>query len=107
MKRFAELLHDRHGAAAVEFALVAPLLLTMVVGTVERARRAWGTAATRDVTARAARCIAVTPLRCGTRAQISTAMAADAPMIAGAVRLPDKRLPAEFESRRSAAFQRY
>jgi hypothetical protein len=47
----------RRGAAALEFALVAPLLLTMLAGTVEMARWGWGAAALRSAAAEGARCV--------------------------------------------------
>jgi hypothetical protein len=51
------LLGCRRGAAALEFALVAPLLLTMLAGTVEMARWGWGAAALRSAAADGARCV--------------------------------------------------
>ena len=51
------LLQSRRGAAALEFALVAPLLLTMLAGTVEMARWGWGAAALRSAAAEGARCV--------------------------------------------------
>jgi Flp pilus assembly protein TadG len=73
----------RRGATALEFALVAPLFLALSFGTVELAHWAWGAAAVRDLAARAARCISVTPSRCTTAAATTAAMHADAPHIAG------------------------
>jgi hypothetical protein len=73
----------RRGAAALEFALVAPLFLALSFGTIELAHWAWGAAALRDVAARAARCIAVSPSRCGSAAATIAAMHADAPRLAG------------------------
>jgi hypothetical protein len=55
----------RAGTAALEFALVAPLFVTIVAGTVEVARWGWGAAALRDAAAGGARCLRVTPERCG------------------------------------------
>ncbi|MBC7504641.1 MAG: pilus assembly protein [Sandarakinorhabdus sp.] len=72
---------DRCGAAALEFALVAPIFLALVIGTVETARWAWGAAATRDLAARAARCINVTPDLCGTTAATQKHLAQSAPII--------------------------
>lgn len=54
----------RGGAAAIEFALIAPLFLALVCGTIELSRWAWGAAEVRDRAARAARCIAVTGAAC-------------------------------------------
>jgi Flp pilus assembly pilin Flp len=78
---------DRRGAAAVEFALVAPLFLSLLIGTAELSRWAWGAAATRDLAARAARCIAVTPWLCGSAAATDKAMVAAVPLISGATAL--------------------
>ncbi len=46
----------RRGTAAVEFALVAPVLVAILVGLVELAAWNWGAAETRDLAARAALC---------------------------------------------------
>jgi Flp pilus assembly pilin Flp len=81
------LIINRQGAAMLEFALIAPLFLTIVCGTVELSRWAWGAAATRDLAARAARCIAVTPTRCGSIGAVHSAMADDAPLITQATSL--------------------
>ena len=78
---------DRRGAAAVEFALVAPLFLSLLIGTAELSRWAWGAAATRDLAARAARCIAVTPWLCGSAPATDKAMAEVAPLISAATEL--------------------
>lgn len=51
------LLKNRRGAAALEFALVAPLLLAMLASTVEMARWGWGAAALRGAVADGARCV--------------------------------------------------
>lgn len=83
----------RAGATALEFALVAPLLLAMIAGTFELSRWALGGAATRDLAARAARCIAATPARCGSVAATRAAMASEAPVIARTTRLTFRRSP--------------
>lgn len=77
----ARLWRDRSGAAAVEFALVTPVLLALIIGISELARWGWGAAATRALAAEAARCIAVDPLRCGSAAATRAAMAQAAPLI--------------------------
>ena len=57
------------GAAAVEFAIVLPVLLLCVLGLVEFGRAIW-TQATLDYAVQAAaRCAAVDPLTCGSLAQ--------------------------------------
>lgn len=60
----------RAGAAALEFALVAPLFIALVAGTVELARWGWGAAVLRDAAAQGARCLRVTPDRCGSAAAL-------------------------------------
>jgi Flp pilus assembly protein TadG len=71
------LANDRRGAAAVEFALVAPLLVAILVGLVELAAWSWGAAETRDLVARAARCVAVAPERCRGDAAVAALVAAE------------------------------
>lgn len=93
MNRVAALKHCRRGAAAIEFALVAPVFLTLVIGTVELSRWAWGAAATRDLAARAARCIAVTPDLCSTGPATAAMMAAAAPAITATTALRFDRAP--------------
>jgi Flp pilus assembly protein TadG len=78
---------DRSGAAAVEFALVTPLLLALIVGIAELAHWGWGAAATRALAAAAARCIAVEPQRCGTADATRAAMAQSSPAISRNTRL--------------------
>jgi Flp pilus assembly protein TadG len=78
---------DRAGAAALEFALVAPVFLVLVLGGVETSRWAWGAAATRDLAARAARCIAVTPGLCKSAAATHAQLAAATPLVGNAVSL--------------------
>ena len=84
---FVALRRDNRGVAALEFALIAPLFLGLVMGTIELARWSWGAAATRDMAARAVRCITVTPARCGSSADVAAVMRTDAPMIAATTRL--------------------
>lgn len=72
---------NRSGAAAVEFALVTPLLLGLIIGMTELARWGWGAAATRTLAADAARCIAVDRQRCGSAEATRAAMAAASPLI--------------------------
>lgn len=61
----------RRGAAALQFALVAPLLLTLILGLVEFGRTAWITHALRYGVQSAARCAAVRPDLCGSPEQIA------------------------------------
>jgi hypothetical protein len=64
----------RRGAAALEFALVAPLFLTIIGGTVEVARWGWGAAALRAAVADGARCVRVSPHRCGSLQSLRSAV---------------------------------
>jgi hypothetical protein len=75
---------DSRGTAALEFALVAPCFLMLVCGTVELSHWAWGAAATRDMAARAARCIMVNRDLCGTEAAVGDMLHKTAPVIAAA-----------------------
>lgn len=68
------LLACRRGAAALEFALVAPLLLTMLAGTVELARWGWGAAALRSAAAEGARCVRL-QRGCGSAAAVRELLA--------------------------------
>jgi Flp pilus assembly protein TadG len=60
----------RRGATALEFALIAPPLLMLLVGTLDVGRLLWTRAALQDAVARAARCVAVTPEMCGNAREI-------------------------------------
>lgn len=80
-RRARQLNRARAGAAALEFALVAPLFLALVAGTVELSRWAWGAAAVRDLAARGARCIAVTPASCGSATAVRHQLDRLAPQI--------------------------
>jgi Flp pilus assembly protein TadG len=91
MTRCQGLWQDRRGAAALEFALIAPIFLALVIGTVETARWAWGAAATRDLAARAARCITATPELCGTISATQQHLAQSAPMISRTTKLDFKK----------------
>jgi Flp pilus assembly protein TadG len=85
-KFFTRIARCGRGATALEFAFVAPPLLLLVIGTLDFGRLLWTDAALQDATARAARCIAVTPEACQTRRAVTaTALsAATAPALAGA-----------------------
>lgn len=72
--------HCRAGAAALEFALVAPLFVTIIAGMVEVARWGWGAAALRDAAAGGARCLRVTPERCGSAAALREWLGDSAPV---------------------------
>ena len=60
-------LADRAGATAIEFAILAPLLLTVLIGVIEFGRVLWAQNALEYAVAEAARCMSVDPSLCGTR----------------------------------------
>ncbi len=41
LRRLIRFLHDRRGVAAVEFAFVAPILLSLTIGTIDVGRLVW------------------------------------------------------------------
>ena len=57
--------HDQQGATALEFAFVLPLLLLLLLGTIDLGRLFWTSAALDYAVDQAARCIAVSPEICG------------------------------------------
>jgi Flp pilus assembly protein TadG len=72
-----DLWRAREGATALEFALVAPVLFTILFGVVEFSRLMWTQSALHFAVEAAARCASVTPGVCGTSAQIQTYAAAE------------------------------
>lgn len=66
------LLKARAGTTAVEFALIAPALFTILFGALEFGRLLWTQAALHYAVEEAARCASVTPTVCGTSAQITS-----------------------------------
>lgn len=66
------LLKARAGTTAVEFALIAPALFTILFGALEFGRLLWTQAALHYAVEEAARCASVTPSVCGTSAQITS-----------------------------------
>lgn len=58
------LLRDRWGASAVEFALVAPVFLLMLLGMIEFARMFWTTHALHETAIATARCMGIPQLEC-------------------------------------------
>jgi len=74
------LLHDRAGATAVEFALIAPLLFLLLFGAVEAGRLLFVQSALHHAVAAAARCASIDPRGCATpralAAKIEDGMAA-------------------------------
>src|SRR5258708_31453331 len=73
----AALVRDCRGAAATEFALVAPALCLVLYGTMEFGRMAWTQEALNFAVEEAARCASVTPSVCGTSQQIATYAASE------------------------------
>jgi len=73
----ARLVGDCRGAAATEFALVAPALCMVLYGTMEFGRMAWTQQALNFAVEEAARCASVTPSVCGTSQQIATYAASE------------------------------
>lgn len=68
MSRLLHLCRDRSGAAAVEAAFTLPLLLSVLLGTMEVGRLAWTQAALNFAVQEAARCADVQTTVCGTPA---------------------------------------
>jgi Flp pilus assembly protein TadG len=67
------------GAAAVEFALVLPILVVCVLGLIEFARAVWTQTTLDYVVQAAARCAAVDTVTCGTVANVQNYAAGRAP----------------------------
>jgi Flp pilus assembly protein TadG len=63
-------LDDRSGTSAVEFALVVPVFLVMLLGIIEFGRVVWTQSALQHAVEAAARCAVVTPSQCGTTSQV-------------------------------------
>lgn len=57
------------GAAAIEFAIILPILLLCVLGLIEFGRAIWTQATLDHAVQAAARCAAIDPVTCGTVAQ--------------------------------------
>jgi Flp pilus assembly protein TadG len=80
MPRRAVLKSSRErGVAAVEFALVLPILLVCVIGLIEFARAVWTQATLDYVVEAAARCAAVDSVNCPTVANVQNYAAGRAP----------------------------
>lgn len=65
-----EFVRDARGAAAVEFAIVLPVLALSVIGAMEVARLIWAQNVLRVAVREAARCSVVQPSICGSASQI-------------------------------------
>lgn len=59
--------HDSRGATAVEFALVLPLLIAMIVLVIEGNRLLWTRQAIQEAASNTARCMAIDSKACGTQ----------------------------------------
>jgi Flp pilus assembly protein TadG len=80
MPRRASLKSSRErGTAAVEFAVVLPILLVCVLGLIEFARAVWTQATLDYVVEAAARCAAVDSVNCSTAANVQNYAAGRAP----------------------------
>jgi Flp pilus assembly protein TadG len=69
------LLRRRDGATAVEMALILPLLMLLVLGTMELGDMAWTQAALEFAVQEAARCAVVRPDLCGSPSQTANSAA--------------------------------
>ena len=65
-------LADSRGVSAVEFALVAPVLLAFILMLIEGGRMVWTQQALQQVADQSARCMAVGPESCNTTAKVQT-----------------------------------
>jgi Flp pilus assembly protein TadG len=77
------LLADRRGVAAVEFAFILPALILLLVGTMETGRLIWTQSVLHYAVEHAARCAAVDVNNCATTAQVQNyaiAMASPVPI---------------------------
>ncbi|UJW77572.1 TadE/TadG family type IV pilus assembly protein [Rhizobium sp. SL42] len=78
MKHFiGNLLRERSGASAVEFALVAPVFLLMLFGMIEFARLLWTTHALHETAIATARCMGIPQLECENGGAYSSESAID------------------------------
>jgi Flp pilus assembly protein TadG len=69
---FADLICCRSGGTAMEFALLAPAMLVLLIGTIEAGRMLWMLNALHYSVQEAARCASVNTTLCGTPTQIQT-----------------------------------
>ena len=68
----SRLVRSNHGSTAIEFALIAPALLFVMMGGLEFGRLMWTRSALSYAAEAAARCAAVTPGTCTTAAEIES-----------------------------------
>lgn len=69
--------HERNGNAAVEFALLAPVFLLMLLGIVEFGRLFWTQSSLQHAVEAAARCAAINSSTCASDAQTESYAAAE------------------------------
>jgi len=72
MRRRSSLFSDRRGATAVEFALILPPFLLLLLGVVEFGRALWTQSALHFAVEEAARCATVDATNCATATQVKT-----------------------------------
>jgi Flp pilus assembly pilin Flp len=72
MRRLSHLVKCEDGAEAVEFALIVPLLVTLLFGIFEFARAVWTQSVLDYAVEQAARCASVNTTACGTSSAIAT-----------------------------------
>jgi Flp pilus assembly protein TadG len=70
--------YGQRGSVALEYGLIAPLLLVVVLGTIDTGRLIWNYTTLYRATEAAARCGAVNTIRCATAPQIQTYAVAEA-----------------------------
>jgi Flp pilus assembly pilin Flp len=63
-------LRDRAGAAAIEFAILAPIMLVVMIGVIEFGRMLWVENALQYAVAQAARCMSIDVTICGSTHEI-------------------------------------
>jgi Flp pilus assembly protein TadG len=72
------LLHDRSGASVVEFAVLLPLFMSLVIGLMQLGQMLWTQAALQHAVEMAARCASVNAVSCANAGQIQTYAATQA-----------------------------
>lgn len=78
---------DETGSVAIEFAMLAPVLMIAILGIIGIATRGVSAASARDIADRAVRCISVAASICRSEENVRQAIAEAAPMAASAVTL--------------------
>ena len=73
MYRFPHFIrYDKRGASAVEFALLAPVLLAFIILLIEGGRMQWTQQVIQEVASNAARCMALGTTDCASTAEIQS-----------------------------------